>query len=202
MERIYLILNKEGQALAQAVLESPRITEVMQLRLMDEETDINFMEVSEVQCIGLDNSSVSIRGIVTMQRKDRLVIKPGATLGAEARENLRIQTNFQSVMYPVSGYWKGQRPITGLDLSCGGVAFFSAQSLENGEIVEIVLPVTDSPMLLHTRILRELPSKENTPLYAGRFVDLCQDEEFLIRKAVFSIQVSRPRRKKMEDLDK
>ena len=202
MERIYLILNKEGQALAQAVLESPRITEVMQLRLMDEETDINFLEIGEVQCIGLDNSSVSIRGVVTMQRGERLVIKPGATLGAEARENLRIQTNFESVMYPVTGYWKGQRRIKGLDLSCGGIAFFAAEPLQNGEIVEIVLPVTDSPLLLHTRILRELPSKEKMPLFAARFVDLCLDEEFLIRKAVFSIQVSKPRRKKMEDLDK
>lgn len=201
MERIYLILDREGQAIAQAVLESPRITEVMQLRLTDEETDIDFMEIGEVQCIGLDNSSVSIRGEVTLQRGERLVIKPSTTLGAEARENLRIQTNFESVMYPVTGYWKGQRLIRGLDLSCGGIAFFAAQTLENGEIVQIVLPVTDSPLLLCTRILRELPSGDRMPLYAARFVDLCQDEEFAIRAAVFSIQVSKPRRKKMSDLD-
>lgn len=201
MERIYLILNKDGQALAQAVLESPRITEVMQLRLTDEDTDINFLEIGDVQCIGLDNSSVSIRGVVTMQRGERLVIKPGATLGEEARENLRIQTDFDSVMYPITGYWKGQRPIKGHDLSCGGIAFHSPQPMKNGEIVEIVLPVTDSPLLLHLRVLRELPTDEPTPLYAARFVDLCQDEEFAIRKAVFSIQVSRPRRRKLSDLD-
>lgn len=193
MERIYLILNKNGQALAQAVLESPRITEIMQLRLTDDETDINFLEVGEVQCIGLDNSSVSIRGVVTMQRGERLVIKPGATLGADARENLRIQTDFESVMYPLTGYWKGQRKIKGHDLSCGGAAFHTDQALKNGEVVELVLPVTDSPLILRTRVLRELPTDEPEPLYAARFVDLCQDEEFLIRKAVFSIQVSRPR---------
>ena len=195
MERIYLILNSEGQALAQAVLESPRITEIMQLRLTDDETDINFLEVGEVQCIGLDNSSVSMRGVVTMQRGERLVIKPSATLGAEARENLRIQTTFDSVMYPLTGYWKGQRKIKGHDLSCGGIAFRTEQQLKNGEVVELVLPVTDSPLILRTRVLRELPSND-IPLYAARFVDLCQDEEFLIRKAVFSIQVSRPRAKK------
>ena len=187
MERLYLILDGTGQALAQAVLESPRITEVVQLRLT-EETELDFLQVGEIQCIGLDNGSASMRG-------DRLVIRPGAMLGAEARENLRIQTDFESVMYPITGYWKGQRHIKGHDLSCGGVAFHTAQAVKVGEVVQIVLPVTDSPLLLRTRILRKLNTDEPDPLYAARFVDLCLDEEVAIRKAVFSIQVSRPKPK-------
>lgn len=194
MERLYLILDKTGHALAQAVLESPRITEVVQLRLT-EETEVDFLQVGEIQCIGLDNGSASMRGVVTMQRGDRLVIRPGAMLGAEARENLRIQTDFESVMYPITGYWKGQRHIKGHDLSCGGVAFHTAQAVKVGEVVQIVLPVTDSPLLLRTRILRKLNTDEPDPLYAARFVDLCLDEEVAIRKAVFSIQVSRPKAK-------
>ena len=194
MERLYLILDKTGHALAQAVLESPRITEVVQLRLT-EETEVDFLRVGEIQCIGLDNGSASMRGEVTMQRGERLVIRPGAMLGAEARENLRIQTDFESVMYPITGYWKGQRHIKGHDLSCGGVAFHTAQAVKVGEVVQIVLPVTDSPLLLRTRILRKLNTDEPDPLYAARFVDLCLDEEVAIRKAVFSIQVSRPKPK-------
>ena len=195
MERLYLILDGTGQALAQAVLESPRITEVVQLRLT-EETELDFLQVGEIQCIGLDNGSASMRGVVTMQRGDRLVIRPGAMLGAEARENLRIQTDFESVMYPITGYWKGQRHIKGHDLSCGGLAFYSeSPALKAGEVVQIVLPVTDSPLLLRTRILRKLNTDEPDPLYAARFVDLCLDEEVAIRKAVFSIQVSRPKPK-------
>ena len=194
MEQLYLILDKTGHALAQAVLESPRITEVVQLRLT-EETEVDFLQVGEIQCIGLDNGSASMRGEVTMQRGERLVIRPGAMLGAEARENLRIQTDFESVMYPITGYWKGQRHIKGHDLSCGGVAFHTAQAVKVGEVVQIVLPVTDSPLLLRTRILRKLNTDEPDPLYAARFVDLCLDEEVAIRKAVFSIQVSRPKPK-------
>ena len=194
MERLYLILDKTGHALAQAVLESPRITEVVQLRLT-EETEVDFLQVGEIQCIGLDNGSASMRGEVTMQRGERLVIRPGAMLGAEARENLRIQTDFESVMYPVSGFWKGQRPIQGHDLSCGGLAFHSEKSLKVQEVVQVVLPVTDSPLLLRAKILRDLPTEDPVPLYASRFVDLCLDEEMAIRKAVFSIQVSRPKAK-------
>ena len=194
MERLYLILDKGGVALAQAVLESPRITEIVQLRLT-EETDLDFLQIGEIQCIGLDNCATSLRGTVTMQRGERLVIRPGAVLGAQARENLRIQTDFESVMYPVTGYWKGQRPIRGHDLSCGGLAFYSeSPALKAGEVVEVVLPVTDEPLLLHLRVLRELNSdREGLLLYASRFIDICLDEEVSIRKAVFSIQLNAPR---------
>lgn len=195
MERLYLILDSTGAALAQAVLESPRITEVVQLRLT-EETELDFLQIGEIQCIGLDNGSASMRGTVTMQRGERLVIRPGAMLGEEARENLRIQTNFESVMYPVTGYWKGQKAIRGHDLSCGGVAFHTERALKVGEVVQIVLPVTDSPLLLHTRVLRQLNTEDAWPLYAARFTNLCLDEEMAIRKAVFSIQVSGPKPKK------
>ncbi len=197
MERLYLILDKDGGALAQAVLESPRVTDVVQLRLT-EETELDFQQIGEIQCIGLDNSSTSIRGTVTMQRGERLVIRAGAVLGAEARENLRIQTDFESVMYPVTGYWKGQQFIKGNDLSCGGVTFYTPQRLRVGEVVQIVLPVTDSPLLLHARVLRQIQTDGPWPLYAARFTNLCLDEEFFIRKAVFSIQVAHPRPKKMK----
>ena len=116
-------------------------------------------------------------------------------LGEDARENLRIQTDFESVMYPITGYWKGQRPVKGHDLSCGGVAFHTLQALRPGEVVQVVLPVTDSPLLLRAKVLRELDAEAPDRLYAARFVDLCLDEEMAIRKAVFEIQVSKPRAK-------
>ena len=194
MERLYLILDGTGQALAQAVLESPPNGEVAQMRLL-QETEEDFTKLGEVQLIALDDSVTSRRGVVTMQRGERLVIRPGEVLGAQARENLRIQTDFESVMYPVTGYWKGQRPIRGHDLSCGGLAFHTQRALKVQEVVQVVLPVTDSPLLLRARILRDLPTEDPVPLYASRFVDLCLDEEMAIRKAVFSIQVSRPKAK-------
>ena len=99
----------------------------------------------------------------------------------------------QEMDMDVTGNWKGQRPIRGHDLSCGGVAFHSERELQPREIVQIVLPVTDEPMVLKTRILRPIPTDEPVPLYASQFVDLILDEEIMIRKAVFSIQVSHPR---------
>lgn len=186
MERLYLILDSQGTPLCQAVLESPPNGEVLQLRILEDDPEDL---CHDVQLIGLDDSSPARRGLVTRQRGNRVVVHPTADLGAQARENLRVPTNFQSVIYPVSGAWRGQRAVRGYDLSCGGVAFHTMQELAVGEVAELVLPVTDEPLLLHFRVLRTLPTSAPVPLYAARFLDLILDQELLIRKAVFSIQV-------------
>ena len=196
MEQLYLILDRDGSPIEQGVLESPPGMDILQFRLSRDEEDVPDLTGHKiVQLIGLDDKSPSLRGEIVRQRGNRLAVKPMGQLGPEARENLRILTDFESVMYPVTGYWKGQRAIRGHDLSCGGLAFHTQRALKVQEVVQVVLPVTDSPLLLRAKILRDLPTEDPVPLYASRFVDLCLDEEMAIRKAVFSIQVSRPKAK-------
>ena len=191
MRQLYLILDRDGSPLDQGYLESPPGMEILQFELTRDEEDVQDLTGHTiVQLIGLDDKSPSMQGEIVRQRGNRLAVKPTGQLGPEARENLRIMTDFESVIYPVTGFWKGQRPIQAHDLSCGGLAFHSAEELRDREVVEVVLPVTDQPLVVHMRILRRLPVPAEVPLYAGRFVDLCMDEEVFIRKAVFSIQVS------------
>ncbi len=188
-ERIYLILDSKSTPLANAVLESPPNSEVLQIRILGGKED-KVAEHREIQLIGMDDSTPNRVGVIIRQRDDKMVIQPTAALGPNARENLRIFTDFESVMYPVTGRWKGQRTLKAKDLSCGGIAFWADRALEDREIVEMVLPVTDAPLIVKTQILRELPDDTTEqPLYASKFVDLIQDEEALIRKAVFSIQI-------------
>ena len=188
-ERLYLILDSKGTPLANAVLESPTNSEVLQIRVLNDKVE----EVAahrEIQLIGIDDSTPNRVGVIVRQRDDKLIVQPTAALDSNARENLRILTNFSSVMYPSSGRWKGQRTVQGKDLSCGGVAFYTDQLLANREIVELVLPVTDFPLVVKTQVIRVIePEEGGPPLYAAKFVDLIQDEEALIRKAVFSIQI-------------
>ena len=189
-ERLYLILDSQGTPLANAVLESPLNAEVLQIRILNNKEEAVAAH-REIQLIGLDDSSPNRVGLIVRQKDDKMVIQPTAALGPAARENLRIVTDFESVMYPASGRWKGQRKIKAKDLSCGGLAFYSSIPLGEREIVEVVLPVTDSPLVVRTQVLRALPDDtSDKPLYASKFVDLIQDEEALIRKAVFSIQIS------------
>ena len=188
-ERLYLILDSQGTPLANAVLESPLKAEMLQLRVLGDKIEA-VTEHRELQLIGIDEGSPDRVGVIVRQRGDQLVIQPTAALGPAARENLRIVTDFESVMYPVTGRWTGQRTFKAKDLSCGGIAFWSTIFLEDREIVEIVLPVTDSPLLVRTQMIRMLEDNSSRlPLYAAKFVDLIHDEEALIRKAVFSIQI-------------
>lgn len=188
MEQLYLILDSTGNPICQAVLESPPGAGELYLRLLQDEPD-DLMDCRDIQLIGLDDSAPARRGLITHQRGNRVAVHPTEDLGAEARENLRVPTDFQSVIYPVTGSWRGQRAVMGHDLSCGGVAFHTMQPLETGEVAELVLPVTDEPLLLQMRILRPLSAQGPVPLYAARFIGLILDQELLIRKAVFSIQV-------------
>lgn len=189
-ERLYLLLDSKGTPLANAVLESPNNSEVLQIRVLNDKVE----EVAahrELQLIGIDDSTPNRVGVIIRQRDDQLVIQPTAALDANARENLRILTNFSSVMYPVTGRWRGQRTFRAKDLSCGGLAFYTQTPLDVREIVEIVLPVTDAPLVVRAQVLRQLASEpEEDPLYASKFVDLIQDEEAMIRRAVFSIQLN------------
>ena len=187
-ERLYLLLDSKGTPLANAVLESPPNSEVLQIRVLNDKVE-DVAAHREIQLIGIDDSTPNRVGVIVRQREAQLVIQPTAALDANARENLRILTTFSSVMYPVSGRWKGQKNVKGKDLSCGGVAFYSDCRLENREIVELVLPVTDQPLVVKTQVIRTLEEEGAPPLYAAKFVDLIQDEEALIRKAVFSIQI-------------
>jgi len=188
-EKLYLILDSSGTPLANAVLESPPNSEVLQIRVLNGKEELVAAH-RNIQLIGLDDNSPNKAGMIIRQREDQMIIQPTAILGAEARENLRILTSFESVMYPVSGRWKGQKSFRAKDLSCGGISFYSSIFLVDREVVELVLPVTDSPLIVKAQILRALPNKETPePLYASKFIDLIHDEEALIRKAVFSIQI-------------
>ena len=188
-ERLYLILDSQGTPLANAVLESPPKAEILQIRVLNDKVEAVAAH-REIQLIGMDDSTPNRVGVIIRQRDEKMVIQPTAALGPNARENLRILTDFESVMYPVTGRWRGQKGVRAKDLSCGGIAFWSSIPLEEREIVELVLSVTDSPLLVKTQVLRELPDEtSDQPLYATKFVDLIQDEEALIRKAVFCIQI-------------
>ena len=194
MELLYLILDAGGVPLTQAVLENLPSASTLQFRLPEENAGAlaalpGLADGAEVQMVGLDDSSIAHRGVITRRRGNRLAVRTTADLGAQARENLRVRTNFKSVIYPVSGAWQGRRTVWGYDLSCGGVAFYCAQPLDIGEVAEMVLVVTDEPLLVRFRVLRQLPSDDERPLYAAKFVDPIQDEEVFIRKAVFHIQV-------------
>ena len=51
-----------------------------------------------------------------------------------------------------------------------------------------MIPLTRQPLVVRCQVLRRRPSDRKDALYATRCMDICYDEEMLLREAVFGAQ--------------
>ena len=198
MQQLYLLLDSRGTALAQARPQGPNATsgELWQLIVLDDKIDL-VLKHKKFKLMSISDSSPSHEGTLVRSRNDivQLEVRKTAANGTNMRKNFRMPVSVDSFIYPLTGGWPGRRKVVTQDLSCGGVAFFTDHSLRGGERFEIVIPVTSEPLVVEGEVLRVRPSENGgSILYAARFVELCDDEEALLREAVFNLQLSgRPR---------
>lgn len=193
-KNLYLLLDSRNTPLARGIRESPADAPSWQLRILEDKIS-DVMEHEEIQMIPLTGNGTAILGKILRNRNDSIVVERLKTSCSAKRENLRMPTHFKSFAYPLTGSWKGRVEIEGNDLSCGGLSFFCGRSLQEGERVEAVVPITSQPLILRCEIIRQRPTdREGQDLYACKFVDMCYDEEMMVREAVFNVQLqSRPK---------
>lgn len=184
----YLIMDTQNHALANGELASPPGETPIRLNILDNKVD----DVTAHEVIVLLSSSSQeppIQCRILRCRGDTVLAEKIATLDPEVRRNLRVPVKFDTFIYPLaSSPWRGRRPVQSIDLSCGGIAFYSDFYLEVHDEVEIVVTPTDEPVILHCQILKR-QDLQNRFMYATKFVDMCEDEEVLVREAVFSLQL-------------
>ena len=197
-QQLYLLLDSRGTALAQARPQGPAATggSLWQLEVLNGKIDL-VLKHKKFKLMSITDSSPSYEGTLVRSRNDiiQLEVSKSATNGNDMRKNLRVPVSVDSFIYPLTGGWSGRRTVRTQDLSCGGVAFYTDHSLRAKEHFEIVIPVTSQPLVVAGEILRIRPSGETgSILYAAKFIELCNDEETLLREAVFNLQLSgRPR---------
>ena len=197
-QKLYLLLDSGGIPLAQARPQGPASISgnLWQLVVLDDKVDL-VTEHKQFRLMSITDSSPSFEGTLVRCRNDmiQLEVRQTAASGNDMRKNLRVPVRVNSFIYPVDGNWAGRRDVETNDLSCGGVAFFYRGELAIGETFEIVIPVTSEPLVVQGEILRSRAGDPDGPvMYAAKFVDLCNDEETLLREAVFNLQLSgRPR---------
>ena len=190
MSHHYLLIDSRGDPVAHAVSEDGPEEHLWRIRV--DAGDLKRVLSHEyVSLVSTSERIPAAEGRIVSRDGDLITVEAVRELGEEVRRNLRMPVRFESFLYPVSGSWKGRAPILSNDLSCGGLAFFCARPLEVGEMVQVVIPVTSRPLLVELRVLRQRPSGEPIPLYAGAFTELVHEEEMLLREAVFSIQLRR-----------
>lgn len=197
-QKTYLLLDNDGAAIAQAKVEGETDTPNWQLKVFDDKID-DVAEYETVRLMSISDSAPSYEGKVLRCRNDMVQLEVKRIVSAvnDKRRNLRVPASFESFIYPVSGRWRGRRGIRAIDISCGGIAFYSVDDLSRGEVMEVVVPVTSQPLIVECELLRRNEEENGQTMYAGKFVGLCDDEEVFLRESVFALQFrSRPRRKK------
>jgi hypothetical protein len=187
-KNLYWLLDSRYVPIARGLLLSTPNAPNWQLQVLEDKISA-VMEHQTIQLVSLSDRSNDLVGRVVRRREDCVILEPILPLGHELRENVRIRTSFSSLIYPLTGAWRGQRKITAHDISCGGIAFYCQESLEIDEQLEVVVPITRLPLILTCQVLRCTPFDQNTKFYASKFLDLCHDEEKLVRASVFNIQV-------------
>lgn len=194
-ENQYLVLDSGNEPLARAMLESSQDAPTWQFLVLDNKADA-VMSHEQLRFLPMADGKQALLGKVLRSRGERIMVEKLQRLDSDLRQNLRMHTSFETLIYPISGSWKGRRWVESNDLSCGGIAFFSRYPLEAREQFELVVPITAQPVVLRCEIIRKRPcSREGEEMYAAKFVDMCHDEEMLVREAVFNVQLSsRPRR--------
>ena len=195
VENQYLVLDSRGEPLARATLEGRQDTPTLQFEILDGDTD-TVMAHEQLQFVPIADDRPALLGRVQRCRGERVTVERLQKLDSELRQNLRMPISFQTLVYPISGSWKGRRWVESNDLSCGGIAFFANDPFEIRERFEMVIPITTQPVILRCEILRQRPCvREDKEMYAAKFVEMCHDEEMLVREAVFSVQLSaRPKK--------
>jgi len=192
---IYLLLDSRGSPIARGRIQGRTDGPYWQIQVEDGKID-EILEHKKLKLLSITDAGPSYEGVIARSRNDMIqleVTKLDEDSG-DMRRNLRVAVRFKSFIYPVSGGWRGRREVESNDLSAGGIAFFTGQSLRVGEQLEIVVPVTSQPLVVPCELLRIRPAERSDILYAAKFVGLCHDEEILLREAVFSLQLrDRPR---------
>ena len=187
---VYLILDNANHPLGKGSMESPVSAPQLRMLVLDNQAD-EVADRQEIQLISMGSDELPMMCRVLRQRGDRVILEKIATLDPDVRRNLRVNVEFDSFLYPITGRWRGRRAVRSVDLSCGGVAFIGEPGLEEREISEIIIPVTlDAPVILQCQLLRIKPLEDGNCFYASKFVNMCEDEEVLVREAVFSLQLA------------
>ena len=196
MSKLYLILGSDRTLIAKGSPVGPVLGETLQLKILEQKAqEVAGHQILILMSEGADQLPVQCH--LVERTEDVVTLRKMMTLDVSVQRELRIPVRFDSFIYPLDDSFKGRKTMVSIDLSCGGMSFYSDSRLELGQTVETVIPVTTNPLVVTMEILRKQMLNDGRAYYAARFVDLLEEEEKLICEAVFGIQLRVGREKEM-----
>lgn len=196
MSKLYLILGSDRAPLAKGSPVGPVLGETLKLNVLEQKAE----DVAKHPILILMSESsgqLPIQCHLVERTGDVVTLRKMMTLDASVQRELRIPVQFDSFIYPLDESFSGRKTLVSIDLSCGGMSFYSDDGLEPGQTAEVVIPVTSNPLVVTMEVLRKQVLHDGRAYYAARFVDLLEEEEKLICEAVFGIQLRVGREKEM-----
>lgn len=186
-QEYHFLMDKNSNYLARGSLQSNPDNDNILFKVLNGDID-EILRMEIVQVVPTDKTQSVTMGKAISRRMNVITIEPMRDMGMGVRKNFRMPVDFESFIYPDSG---GRYIIKSIDLSCGGIAFYTIAELPAGAEMEVVIPITaDAPIIVRCTILRAFPVAPPLHKYACQFVGLIQDEENLIQEAVFNIQLA------------
>ena len=189
-QSLYLMLDSKSNPIARGRVQGKTDGPFWQIQVEDGKID-EILEHKKLKLLSITDTGPSYEGVIVRSRNDMIQLEVTKLTpdSGDMRKNLRVVVHFKSFIYPISGSWRGRRVVESNDLSAGGIAFFTDHSLQIGEQLEVVIPVTSQPLVVRCELLRMRPTERADILYAAKFVELCNDEETLLRESVFNLQL-------------
>lgn len=186
----YLLLTDDYVLISKGILVNSFPDGTMQLRITEGNMEIA-SEYKSICLIGDSREDDSNMCLVLRQNDDVIMVKKIKSLNPELRRSFRVSVEFDTFIYPVSGKWKGRYSAKSIDISCGGIAFYSKGDFQIGEIGEIVISNLSKPVIVKMQIIRKEAFKDGLIYYASKFINLSPDEDKEVCKSVFSVQVQK-----------
>lgn len=186
----HFLMDKDSNFLARGTLPDGEEGGNLQFKVIDGSVE-QILRFGIVQVVPTDKTKSVTMGKAVSRRGNVVVIEPLRDMGMGVRKNFRMPTDFESFIYPDEG---GRFIIKTIDLSCGGIAFYSVADMKVGAQMEVVVPITaEGPLIVRCTVLRVMPFSPPIQKYACQFLDLIQDEENMLQEAVFNIQLTQIR---------
>lgn len=186
-----ILMDSMSRVLAKGRLEKPQSPNTLRVRITEGDVKA-VLRTNKVQVVpAQEDRTAALSRVIDCDDHDIITFETLRELtGKEVRTNLRMPVDFTSYAYPLSGPSKVRAAIRANDLSGGGISFYTTLSLAPGDLLEVVIPITrTAPLLVQCQILRKGGTNGEYTLYAAKFPDLIDEQEALVREAVFRAQV-------------
>ncbi len=184
---LWMLFDPAYTLVDQAVLESKRGDCIAVLHPVGENVK-EAMQMHIVLFSWAEDPNIVYRGEVSSRRGGRLYLENVTRMEPDTGHHLRVRMEFHSKLLYMRGGKVFPSPIVSFDMSAGGIAFFSPAELEVDEECEVVIPITSVMLVVRMCILHGEVATGQKWKYSACFLDLSNEEEAMIRQAIFSEQ--------------